>query len=170
MVSTGTFTVNPTSGFFSSSLLVQFNPQTSCAMPGMREEILALINLARSSGHVCGTDILPAVAPLAWNDMLFSSAAKHSLDMATNNYFSHTSLTGIDFGQRIATEGYSWTAVGENIAAGQATAAGVTAMWLASTGHCRNIMNPLYADVAVACVVGTTSTYGMYWTMDLGSR
>jgi uncharacterized protein YkwD len=170
VVLTDTSTNNATTGASGSSLLVQLSPQTSCALPGMREEILARINLARSSGQVCGTDILPAVPPLVWNDMLFSAAAKHSIDMAGNDYFSHNSLTGIDFGQRLSNEGYNWSAAGENIAAGQPTAASVAATWLASVGHCRNIMNPLYSDVAVACVVGTTSTYGMYWTMDLGAR
>jgi uncharacterized protein YkwD len=39
--------------------------------------------------------------------------------------------------------------------------------WLASPGHCANIMNASYADMATACVASSTSTYRTYWTMDL---
>lgn len=136
----------------------------------MREVILQELNLARASGRVCGTDIYPPAAPVVWNDNLFSAAAKHSLDMATRNYFSHISPEGVSFGQRVWAEGYPYSAGGENIAAGQGTAAGVMASWMGSSGHCRNVMNPAYADVAVACVVGPESTYGLYWTMELGRR
>ena len=39
--------------------------------------------------------------------------------------------------------------------------------WLASPGHCANIMNPSYADIGTACVASGTSSYPTYWTMDL---
>jgi len=128
------------------------------------------IKRVRADGHVCGTDILPPAAPLAWNDALFSAAARHSLDMATLDYFSHTGLDGSLFSQRIAQAGYSSRGAGENIAAGQNSVAGVMTTWMQSAGHCRNIMNPLYTDVAVACVAKSGNTYGIYWTMDLGVR
>jgi uncharacterized protein YkwD len=134
----------------------------------MRETILRQINLARSSGYVCGTQIMPPVAAMAWNDMLFSAAAKHSLDMAARNYFSHDTPEGISSAQRISAEGYSWTVAGENIAAGLSSVPDVMTTWLASEGHCHNIMSPLLADVAVACVAQSGTTYGTYWTMDLG--
>lgn len=137
----------------------------------MREAILQQINLARAGGRVCGTEIRPPVAALQWNDLLFSAAAKHSQDMATRDYFSHISPEGVGFGQRMAAEGYSAYAGGENIAAGQGTVDGVMMTWLNSSGHCRNIMEPAFTEVAVACVVAQAgSMYGMYWTMDLGAR
>ena len=107
---------------------------------------------------------------MSWNDTLFSAAARHSTDMATRDYFSHTSPEGVTFSQRIANEGYSAWAVGENIAAGQTSVSGVMASWLSSEGHCRNIMQPVLTEVAVACVSRAGSGYGTYWTMDLGGR
>jgi uncharacterized protein YkwD len=136
----------------------------------MRDEILQQINLVRTSGRVCGTDILPAVAPMAWNDILFSASARHSIDMATRNYFSHTTPEGVTFAQRLTNEGYSWRVAGENIAAGQSSVAQVMSTWLGSDGHCRNIMSPELSEVAVACVTQAGSTYYSYWTMDLGTR
>ncbi len=88
--------------------------------------------------------------------------------MADQNYFSHVSLDGRSFSRRLTNEGYSWQAAGENIAAGQITIAEVMAGWLASEGHCRNIMKPVFAEVAVACVAKSGTTYGTYWTMELG--
>lgn len=136
----------------------------------MREAILQQINQARADGHVCGTEILRAAAPLAWNDVLFSAAARHSRDMGQRNYFSHTTPEGITFSQRLSTEGYGWSAAGENIAAGQGSVGAVMAGWLASEVHCRNIMNPVFAEVAVACVAQTEGNFSTYWSMELGRR
>jgi uncharacterized protein YkwD len=110
---------------------------------------------------------MPAVSPLSWNDRLFSAAARHSTDMAQNNYFSHTSLDGRTLGQRVRNEGYAWTGVGENIAAGQSSVNVVMSGWLSSPGHCANIMRATYTHVAVSCVRQSGSTYGRYWTMVL---
>lgn len=152
------------------SRLIAMTGATSCSIPGLREAILASINRARTSERSCGAQRLPATAPLAWNDVLFSAAARHSLDMATRNYFSHTSPEGGDFAQRATAEGYGWSALAENIAAGQASVDGVMATWMGSEGHCRNIMGAGYGDVAVACVARPGTTWGTYWTMALGRR
>ena len=136
----------------------------------MKDLILAQINAARAAGRVCGTTIKPAAPALVWNDLLFSAAAKHSQDMATRNYFSHDSLDGTSFAQRLTKEGYFWSTAAENIAAGQQSVTSVMTTWLNSEGHCRNIMEPTLTEVAVACVMQGSSTYGTYWTMDLGRR
>lgn len=155
------------SGF---SSLMQYSAAHSCSIPGMREAILQQVNLARTAGRVCGTAIMRPVAAVSWNDILFSAAARHSRDMADQNYFSHTSLDGRSFAQRLSNEGYSASAAGENIAAGMPSVSGVMSTWLNSEGHCRNIMEPAYTEVAVACVSPAGTTYGSYWTMELGRR
>lgn len=136
----------------------------------MRNAILQQITLVRASGAVCGAQLLPAAPALAWNDVLFSAAARHSLDMATRNYFSHTTPEGVAFNQRLTAEGYTGWIVGENIAAGQGSVATVMSTWMGSDGHCRNIMQPQFREVAVACVMRPGTTYGTYWTMELGAR
>jgi uncharacterized protein YkwD len=136
----------------------------------MRELVLQSVNQARADGHVCGTQIFAPAPSLSWNDALFAAAAGHSQDMASRNYFSHDTPEGVTFTQRLSAAGYPYRAAAENIAAGQTSVASVMATWLASEGHCRNIMNPVYADVAVACVAQPGTTYGTYWTMELGRR
>ncbi|NEX63474.1 CAP domain-containing protein [Noviherbaspirillum sp. 17J57-3] len=130
--------------------------------------MLARINQARASSRACGATTYQAAGPVTWNARLFDAAAAHAQDMAANNYFSHVSLDGTTFSQRITAAGYAWSAVGENIAAGQTTPAEVMAAWLASPGHCANIMNAAYTEVAVACVRNDASQYKWYWAMELG--
>ncbi|MDB5942929.1 MAG: cysteine-rich secretory family protein [Ramlibacter sp.] len=132
--------------------------------------MLQQVNQARASGQVCGTQIMPAVPALAWNDVLFSAAARHSQDMADRNYFSHDTPEGVSFSQRLTAVGYAYSAAGENIAAGQTSVSQVMAGWLASEGHCRNIMQPVFREVGVACVAKSGTTYGTYWSMELGVR
>jgi uncharacterized protein YkwD len=130
--------------------------------------MIALVNQARASSRMCGSTFYNAAAALQWNSKLFNAAAGHSTDMAGNNYFSHTSLDGRSFDQRISAAGYAWTAVGENIAAGQNTVAQTMTSWLNSPGHCANIMNGSYTEIGVSCVSSSSSSYPSYWTMDLG--
>jgi uncharacterized protein YkwD len=136
-------------------------------MPGFQADLLQQINAARATARECGANPMPAAAPLRWHVRLFSAAARHSIDMAQNDYFSHTSLDGRSMGERVSHEGYAWKAVGENIAAGQGSVSAVMATWLSSPGHCANIMRTSYAHVAVSCVRQTGSRYGRYWTMVL---
>jgi uncharacterized protein YkwD len=140
----------------------------TCGIPNFQDEILKRVNQARASGRMCGNTLYDAVAPLKWNTSLFNAAAGHSYDMATTDFFSHTSLDGRSFAQRIATAGYAWRTIGENIAAGQSSIDEVFNVWMDSPGHCANIMSGNYSEIGMACAGSTSATYSNYWTMDLG--
>lgn len=141
-----------------------------CGTANYQAEVLRLVNARRAAGASCGArGTFPAAPALAWNDALASAAYAHSLDMATKNYFSHDSQDGRTFSQRITAAGYSWSTVGENIAAGQDTLAAVIDGWMASDGHCANIMNAAFKDIGLGCARNASSQYGIYWTMDLGA-
>ena len=139
----------------------------TCNLPNFQQEMLERVNQARAAGRSCGTTYHGPAPALAWNANLFNAAGAHSTDMAANNYFSHTSLDGRNAGQRITGAGYAWRAYGENIAAGQTSVQSVVDGWLASPGHCANIMNANLVDIGAACVASSTSNYRTYWTMDL---
>ena len=145
----------------------QLDPRLSCNLPNFQQEILNRVNQARAAGRTCGSSSYGPAPALRWNGVLFNAAGAHSTDMAANNYFSHTSQDGRNAGQRITGAGYAWSAYGENIAAGQTSAQAVVDGWLASPGHCANIMNASYADIGTACVASSTSTYRTYWSMEL---
>lgn len=142
--------------------------QTSCGLANFQQTVMARINEARASSQLCGTQSFPAAAPLTWDEQLFAAAAGHAADMARNDYFAHDSRDGRTFSQRITDAGYAWSAVGENIAAGQADVAQVITAWMDSPGHCVNIMSTSFTEVAVACVRDDASTYTQYWAMSLG--
>ena len=132
---------------------------------------MARVNAHRAAGAQCGSQgSFAAATPLAWNAALTQASLVHSDDMAARNFFDHTGSDGSNAGQRAIAAGYVWSAWGENIAAGQPDVATVVAAWMASPGHCANVMNPRLRDVGLACVGGGAgSTYRSYWTMTLAS-
>ncbi len=133
---------------------------------GSASAYLNAINLARASARVCGTQNYPAVPALAWSGKLEASSKAHSDDMRDRNYFAHENPAGPTLDQRLKTVGFTWSAYGENIAAGYGTLELVMAGWLKSPGHCSNIMSPNFTQVGLALSQG--GTYRTYWTMDLG--
>lgn len=134
---------------------------------GVVGEVFNLVNEARATARSCGDQSFAATGPLRWSDLLARAAQAHSADMAAQNYFSHDSLDGRDMVARVAAQGYSYSALGENIAAGQRTPDAVMAGWLDSPGHCQNIMNPNFRELGVGLAQG--GSYGIYWTQNFGS-
>ncbi|HKU42400.1 MAG TPA: CAP domain-containing protein [Polyangiales bacterium] len=146
------------------------NPATwPSAWTQFEDQVLALTNQRRAAGATCGTTVYPACAALVANTKLREAARCHSLDMATQNYFSHTGLDGSNPGARIAAAGYSATAWGENIAAGYGTPESVVNGWMTSEGHCRNILNCRLLQLGVGYGFDTDSSYDHYWTQDFGT-
>ena len=143
---------------------------STCNLPDFRASVLARINQVRAGGANCGADgVFGAAAAVTWNDKLTVAAEGHSQDMAAKDYFSHTSADGRTLGDRVNATGYAWSTLGENIAAGCPSVNAVMDGWIASPGHCANLMNAGFAEVGVVCVPGVAGdTFSTYWTMDLG--
>jgi uncharacterized protein YkwD len=135
----------------------------------MAAQMLAAVNAARAVPRRCGGIYYPAVRPLAYNTALERAAVGHAVDMATHNYFSHDGRTGSKPTSRAQAAGYHGVA-GENIAAGYPSVSAVMAGWLASPGHCANIMSGSYQDLGVGSAYSAKSTYGSYWVQDFGIR
>ncbi|HTT13103.1 MAG TPA: CAP domain-containing protein [Burkholderiaceae bacterium] len=125
--------------------------------------VLALVNQARAQPRRCGREEFGAASPLRRSPRLEQAAASHALDMAERGTMSHTGHDGSMPAQRVTRTGYSWSAVGENIAAGQRDADAVVESWLESPGHCANLMNPEYSEVGVAFATNSASAAGIYW-------
>lgn len=89
--------------------------------------------------------------------------------MAKYSFMAHEGRDGSTPAQRVTREGYRWTAVGENVAAGPETAEDVMAGWLASPVHCANIMSARYSEMGVAFVVNGEDDFGVYWTLSLAA-
>jgi len=134
------------------------------ATDAIAERFLALVNSVRAEARYCGTKLYEAASTVGWDDRLVTAALRHSQDMAQHNFFSHTGSDGSAVSMRIDAAGYDWRAVGENIAAGQGSVREAVDGWVASPGHCRNLMNPAYEAVALACTLDEGSDFRTYWT------
>ncbi len=144
-------------------------PEDSCAIADFAVDLLTAVNAARATARFCGTTWYPAAPALAWNTLLAQAAAGHSHDMADHNLFSHTSSDGRTLVNRIDATGYVAIAWGENIFGGGASVDAVMAGWLASAGHCANIMNSTFRDFGAACARNDAAAYQRYWTQDFAT-
>ncbi|MEY2690545.1 MAG: hypothetical protein RL375_4745 [Pseudomonadota bacterium] len=145
-------------------------PLADCGLGDTAEQILRRINEIRARGASCGAKgrFAPAAA-LSWNPTLYAAAAGHAVDMAVNNYFAHQNPAGQAVRDRVVDLGYAYQLVAENIAAGQPGLEQVLAAWLASEGHCANLMQPAVRDVALACASEQGAHYATYWTLNVAS-
>ncbi len=143
---------------------------STCGISDFAATALARMNQLRAAGADCrtGGQFAPATA-LAWSAPLTQAAERHSQDMVAHNFFAHTGSDGSTLAVRVNAAGYAWGNLGENIAAGYSGINNVMTGWMASDGHCANLMNPAFTEVGLVCVAGTAATaYNSYWTMDLG--
>lgn len=130
--------------------------------------VLAEVNRARAQARTCGTRRFAATTPLRWNPALANAALVHSQDMAGRDYFSHTAPGGGTVAERVGKQGYGWTRIGENIAAGAGSVSQAMQGWLASPGHCANLMNPEFTEMGAAYALNPRSTHSLYWTQVFG--
>jgi uncharacterized protein YkwD len=114
--------------------------------------------------------VFAPVDPLVWNTLTEQAAQRHSDDMANNDFFSHTGSDGTTVGDRLTATGYVWRTVGENIAAGFFSAESVVQGWLDSDGHCANIMNANFREMAIAKTERSGTQFTVYWTQVLATR
>ncbi|MDH4040526.1 MAG: MopE-related protein [Gammaproteobacteria bacterium] len=141
-----------------------------CSLTAEEQSMLAAVNATRAQARVCGSGTYPAVPALTWSCNLKNAALGHSADMANNNFFSHTGSDGQSPAYRATQAGYSWSAIGENIAAGTPLSAvsAVVQAWIDSPGHCANMMGSNYTQLGAAKYSNPASTYGVYWTQVFG--
>lgn len=110
---------------------------------------------------------LPA---LRLNDELSQAAFLKAQDMFDNDYWAHTSPSGVEPWKWIGDVGYNYSYAGENLAKNYPTADATVDAWMNSETHRANILNFHYMDVGFAVVDGvlegqnTTLVVAMYAT------
>ncbi|MGB3444348.1 MAG: CAP domain-containing protein, partial [Actinophytocola sp.] len=118
-----------------------------------QDEIVSLVNSFRGEAG-CG--------PVTADSQLAAAAQAHAEDMSRRDYFSHDSLDGRSFDERIRNAGYPSPGA-ENIARGARTAERVMQLWMDSDGHRRNILNCDLKTLGVGL-----ERDGFYWVQDFG--
>lgn len=128
------------------------------------EQVVQLTNVERAKA---------GLQPLKLNNQLVDAAQDHSNDMAQDDFFSHTGADGSSVSDRVRASGYQYSTTGENIAAGQTTAAEVVRGWMNSPGHRANILNANYTEIGVGYEYLQNDTgsvnYNHYWTQVFGT-
>lgn len=129
-------------------------PAARMSRKGTKRAAVCLINRQRAAHR------LPR---LRESRLLDRSAQGWTNRMVATGAFTH----GADFAARLTAVGFAWSAAGENIATGYITPRGVIRAWIASTGHCQNILNPTYTHVGTGVVDGMVGGgSGATWTQD----
>ncbi|WP_426754436.1 CAP domain-containing protein [Myxococcus sp. Y35] len=142
----------------------------NAAWTSLEDQVLTLVNERRAAGAVCGGVAMPPAPALTNHPSLRCAARKHSKDMGINNFMSHTGSDGSTPWQRMTWAGYSYRNAAENVAAGYSTALAVVNGWMASTGHCNNIMNPVLVHIGIGYYNAPSSSYRHYWTQAFGRQ
>ena len=105
--------------------------------------------------------------PLRMNSKLAHVARAQSLDMARHHQLSH-SVKGKNLGVRIKQSGYAYQSVGENVAKSKKSSSHVVHMWMKSSGHRKNILNPNFTEMGAGIKRVRNGT--RYFTQVFGSQ
>ena len=92
--------------------------------------------------------------PLAENQKLNQAAQLKAENMVQNQYFNHTSPTGVTPWFWFLKAGYNYKYAGENLAIGFYDSKEVFNAWLNSPSHKANIVNRNYTEVGTAVLSG----------------
>jgi uncharacterized protein YkwD len=133
-------------------------PISAASHRGLQRTVVCLVNRQRTERR------LPR---LHASRRLDRSAQGWTNSMVRSDSFTH----GANFAARITAVGFVWSMAGENIATGFSTPAQVVRGWMASTGHCQNILSPSFADVGTGVSdrgIPGFSSGGGTWTQDFG--
>ena len=119
-----------------------------------KNELLNIINGERQKN---------GIGNLNFNTALGNAAQAHADDMAKNGYFSHTGRDGSSPSDRATRAGYPTRLTGENIAAGSSSPGFIFNMWMQSTGHRQNMLNPKWKSAGLGMA-------GNKWVLLLGAK
>lgn len=111
---------------------------------------------------------------LGLNSLLASAKLSHAAqlkaeNMVQNNYFEHTSPSGVTPWFWFVKAGYSYKYAGENLAIGFFESEEVFNAWLNSPTHRANIVNPNYTEVGTAVVKGFSGNNTIVVVQEFGS-
>jgi len=106
-----------------------------------KDSIINLVNKSRAEN---------SISALAENQNLDNAAKDKLEDMIKNNYFAHTSPTGVTPWFWFEKNGYDYKYAGENLALGFSSVEKEHQAWMNSPTHRKNILNPNYKEIGVA--------------------
>lgn len=107
--------------------------------------ILDLTNESRSANHTL---------TLRESPLLNQAATLKAQDMATRNYFEHTSPDGLTPWYWLDQVGYKYSYAGENLAVNFADSKDIVLAWLNSPTHRANLLNSNFTEIGIGIAFG----------------
>jgi uncharacterized protein YkwD len=172
----------PAAGIVAALAVLLFSaPSASAACSGANASASKVSNRTLVRATLCVLNAERArrdLGPLRLNRKLSAAARGHSLAMARDKFFSHDSLGGATFVDRIRRTGYltgarSWY-VGENIAygsGGRSSPRSIGTAWMHSPPHRANILSKSFREIGIGLALGTpVGSGGATYTTDFGQR
>jgi uncharacterized protein YkwD len=123
-------------------------PLTSAQITASRNYVINLTNIQRAQRG------LPR---LIWNAPLINACHAHANDMARMQRMTHTGSDGSNGGTRARRYGFSWSAWGENVAAGYTSSNAVVTAWMNSPGHRANMLSRSFTHIGVSLQRGNNN-------------
>lgn len=124
----------------------------------LEDQAFQLVNLERAEAGLPPVVIDPALQKIA---------AGYACRMIEEGFFGHRDpASGYGPGERAMIGKYSFFAVGENLAAGQETAADVMRVWMESPSHKAIILDDRWSELGMAVRLG--GLYSIYWVQVFG--
>jgi uncharacterized protein YkwD len=163
------------------AVLLMSAPSASAACSGANASASQVSNRTLVRATLCVLNAERArrdLGPLRLNRKLSAAGRGHSLAMARDKFFSHDSLGGATFVDRIRRTGYltgarSWY-VGENIAYGSGSRSSprsIGTAWMNSPPHRANILSKSFREIGIGLALGTpVGSGGATYTTDFGQR
>jgi len=132
----------------------------NCNYTNNSEYVQTLIELINQARLDVGRTLLTV------NQQLTSAAQGHSLDMACNDFLRHSGSDGSWTGKRLIQAGYPNPYYLEIIAIGLPQDA--MNQWKNDAEHWNAVLNSRVTEIGVGYVFSKFSSFGGYWTVDMG--
>lgn len=125
----------------------------------MADEVLELVNLERTQHDL---------HPVIMSPELTGIAEQYAHRMIEMKFFGHRDpITGEGPAGRAVAARYAFIVIGENLAAGQHSAAEVMKAWMDSESHADIILDPAWREVGIAVAPG--GERGVYWVQEFAA-
>lgn len=140
-------------------LIVSLPSRHAAAVDDEEAQFLVLINSYRAQN---------GAGPLTPQSQLTAASEWMANDMATDDYFSHydNESPPRDPAQRDRDYGWNGSPIGENIAAGYATAQQAFDAWRASPGHNAAMLSSSFNVIGIGRAYNPDSMFQWYWVTD----
>jgi uncharacterized protein YkwD len=108
---------------------------------------------------------LQGLHALTVRNALRAAARVQAADMACNHFTGHTGSDGSSVRDRVETQGYHWTWIGENYMVTSGGPQAAVDWWMNSTPHRNNILSPNYTEFGVGYITSPQADHGGYFVV-----